>query len=262
MWIKVLNKDTLVTNFDVLTSLYSFSNQSFISSQDFGGNGSIYSRKLFRKYYHNSAIFETLKEKLFVSFTNKGMQQRALEDTEFKKYSQWANDHDFPLLLSNDSLGGVPKEALRDIPREYFEVQAVGEKKARKTLVFNSGQVDFLKDAMYGHAGWFDRIVFYHNNFNGAYREYILDKNEQVICVVVSRYNAEDHFLIIDQKGNASVLMLALSAPVMEAGKIYASTKQNMNQASFPIDTWKSRAHSGNSLFVESFSSLEVHGTD
>ena len=148
------------------------------------------------------------------------MQQRALEDAEFRKYSQWVTDYEFPMMLTNDSLGGVPKEALRDIPREYFEVQAAGEKKARMTLVFNPGQVDFLKDAMYGHAGWFDRIVFYHNNFGGVFKEHILDPSEQVVCVTLVKHTAEDHFLVIDKNGDARILWLVWTKSILKESQL------------------------------------------
>jgi len=182
------------------------------------------------------------------------MQQRALEDAEFRKYSQWVTDYDFPMMLTNDSLGGVPKEALRDMPREYFEVQAAGEKKARKTLVFNPGQVDFLKDAMYGHAGWFDRIVFYHNNFGGVFKEHILDPSEQVVCVYAGQ--AQRQRSTTSSSTRTATLAYCGSCwtnSILEAGKLLAGKKQEMQQVSFPIDVWRVRSHSGNTFSSKAF---------
>lgn len=75
------------------------------------------------------------------------------------------------------------KAEKRDIPREYFEVLAEGAKKPRKTVVFSPGHVDHIKNPMFAHAGWFDRLVFYHNHMNGAYRELVFDPEEQPVAM-------------------------------------------------------------------------------
>jgi len=115
---------------------------------------------------------------------------------------------------------------------------------------------------MYSHAGWFDRIVFYHNNFGGVFKERILDPSEQVVCVSLSKSTAEERYLVVDKNGDARILWFIWTNSILEDSKLLVGKKQEMQQVSFPIDVWRARAHYGDTIFVESFSSLEVHGKD
>lgn len=95
-----------------------------------------------------------------------------------KRFIDWTEDHDFNLHFEDNKLAGIPKDRIRHYPREYLEVIEEGGKKPEMTLTFQAGMLDHMRNNMYAHMGWYDRVVFYHNDLNGAYSEHVFEQTE------------------------------------------------------------------------------------